>query len=323
MEHALLHLALAAVGAGATAPELVARLEQVGLRLTRGRATELLCALAYRDLVWKSSGRADRARFEPTDRGVARTSALETRLQVEAELADLERLRTQLLGVVGHELRTPLTAIRTAAGLLQDSRLQPNPEETRRLLSNIARSAERMQRLVSDVLDIARFRAGEVRLQLRAFDAAGLAERAVAAMSPVTLQKRQHLRLDATTRPLVYGDRQRLEQVLLKLLSNANRFAPPGAEIRLRVETSGNDVLWSVVDRGPGISAEDLPRLFERFFAADHPAPEQAAGPGLGLAISLAVARAHGGTIEVESSPGSGSTFRLRIPIDRDGSRSP
>jgi signal transduction histidine kinase len=239
---------------------------------------------------------------------------LAVRVAIETELANLERLRTQLLGVIGHELRTPLTAIRTSVGLLQDPGVRPSAAERDRLLASIARGAERIQVLVADVLDIARFRTGDVRLQLRVFDAAELVEGVSADMTAALAQKRQHLELEISERPQVYGDRTRLRQVLLKLLSNAHRFAPAGAAISVRLVTHGQNVIWSVADRGPGISAEDLPRLFERFFAADAPGFE-GGGAGLGLPISLAIAQAHGGTIEVDTAPGIGSTFSLCVPL--------
>ena len=309
----MLHVILATVASGATLAELIARLGQLDLRIGDERLRELLDALVARGLLQPVTS-ADAVGYVPTTAGLAQAAALEARVAIEIELADLERLRTQLLGVVGHELRTPLTAIRTSVGLLQDRVVRPNAAERGRLLASIAHGAERIQHLVADVLDIARFRAGDVRLQLRTFDAADLAESVTAAMAPALAQKRQHLGLEIAGRPMVYGDRTRLRQVLLKLLSNAHRFAPPGAAIGVRLTTRGEDVIWSVTDRGPGISAEDLPRLFERFFAADAPTLD-GSGAGLGLPISLAIAKAHGGTIEVETAPGVGSTFSLSVPM--------
>lgn len=300
------------MGPGATVSTLVGRLGRVGLRASKGRVRQLLSSLAASGLAQSRTHSDDS--FAATPAGLAQIAAAEARVAIEAELRELERLRTQLLGVVGHELRTPLTAIRTSVGLLQDPVVRPSATECERLLANIAAGAERMQQLVSDVLDIARFRSGDVRLQRRAFDAAELAERVSGAMRPTLAQKHQHLEIEIGARPLVYGDRARLRQVLLNLLGNAHRFAPPGAAIRMAVTAQGGDVVWSITDRGPGISAEDLPRLFQRFFADDLPGREPT-GAGLGLPIALAIARAHGGTIDVHSAPGVGSTFSLRVPF--------
>jgi signal transduction histidine kinase len=283
------------------------------VRIGDGRLQQLIEGLVERGLLQPVGNASPRA-YVATTAGLTRAAALEARVAIEAELADLERLRTELLGVVGHELRTPLTAIRTSVGLLQDPGVRPTPAERDRLLASIAQGAERIQHLVADVLDIARFRAGEVRLQMRTFDAAELAESVATAMAPGLAQKRQHLSVEITERPMVFGDRARLRQVLFKLLSNAHRFAPAGAAIGVRVTTRDEDVIWSVTDRGPGISAEDLPRLFERFFAAGAP-PLEGSGAGLGLPISLAIAEAHGGAIDVKTAPGLGSTFSLRVPL--------
>ncbi|MEX2046875.1 MAG: HAMP domain-containing sensor histidine kinase [Chloroflexota bacterium] len=301
-----------ALGSGATVSTLAARLGRMGLHTSEVRVRQLLDILAVRGLV-RSRPRDDDA-FSATTAGLTQIAAVDARVAIGDELAELERLRTQLLGVVGHELRTPLTSIRTSVGLLQDPVVRPSAAEHDRLLANIAAGAERIQHLVADVLDIARFRSGDVRLQLSAFDPAELAESARGAMTPALAQKGQHLTIEIGARPLVYGDRARLRQVLLKLLGNAHRFAPAGAAIRMTLTARGSDVVWSIADGGPGIPAEDLPRLFERFFAANGPGPARS-GAGLGLPISLAIARAHGGTIEVDSAPGVGSTFRLRVPI--------
>jgi signal transduction histidine kinase len=230
-------------------------------------------------------------------------------------LADLEQLRTDLLSTVAHELRTPLTAVRTAIGLLLDHSVQPAPDLREQLLQTISQSAERMQRLVTDVLDLTRARLGGMQLQLRRFDAVGLAGEVAAPLRPLLDSRQQTLELDLPAGPVwVYGDHRRLEQALTNLLSNAHKFSPDGGLIRLAVARRGQDVAWTVADRGVGIPAEDRPRLFERFFSAATDAAGHRAGTGLGLPLALAIAQAHGGTIDVESTPGQGSTFTLRVP---------
>jgi two-component system sensor histidine kinase BaeS len=112
----------------------------------------------------------------------------------------------------------------------------------------------------------------------------------------------------------VYADHRRLEQALTNLLSNAHKFSPNGSAINLIVAKQDAHVTWTVVDHGVGIAREDKPRLFERFFSAPTDAAGQHGGTGLGLPLVLAIAQAHGGTIDVESAPGQGSTFTLRVP---------
>lgn len=310
---AILTTALAFVGEGATAREIVLRLADEGVIVTVPRAAEMLAALAARGLVRVGSSYGTEHRYVTTSLGRRMGDAFGATAELHPRLEELERLRSDLFAAVAHELRTPLTAIRTSVGVLLDPALRPSVAERERLLQNIAHGADRMQRLVADVLDLARFRAGAVRLQLRPFDAAALADEVAATSRPLYAERAQHIAVDAPERPVeVYGDRRRLEQVLLNLLSNASKFSPDGAEIRLAIACADADVTWSVKDPGAGIREEDRPRLFERFFTTDRRTDR--GGAGLGLPISLAIAEAHGGTIEVESKPDHGSTFRLRVP---------
>jgi signal transduction histidine kinase len=230
-------------------------------------------------------------------------------------LAALERLRTDLLATVAHELRTPLTAVRTSIGILLDHSVDPEPELREQLLQSISQSAERMQRLVSDVLDLARSRLGGMPLQLRRFNAADLAREVAATLRPLLEDRRQKLELDLPAGPVwIYGDHRRLEQALTNLVSNAHKFSHAGGTIRVAVAGGGGEVTWTVADRGVGIAPDDRPRLFERFFSAPADTAGHRAGTGLGLPLALAIAQAHGGTIDVESALGRGSTFTLRVP---------
>jgi signal transduction histidine kinase len=313
-EHALSVLACTLIEAGATDAELADEFASMGIPVTRPRARALLEELARLGLARVSSQDGDTPRYITSVLGRNRVSAVASGPRLHVQLAELERLRNELISAVAHELRTPLTTIRTSVGLLQDQRARPSEAETERLFANIAASAERMQRLVVDVLDIARFRAGAVRLQLRQFDAAGLAQDVARLSDPMLSAKGQRLRVQSPAEPLpVYADRRRLEQVLVNLLSNASKFSPFGSAICLDVESRNHDVVWSVRDAGTGIKPTDRAHLFERFFTADRRSREHT-GTGLGLPISLAIAEAHRGTIEVETEVGHGSTFRLRVP---------
>jgi signal transduction histidine kinase len=112
----------------------------------------------------------------------------------------------------------------------------------------------------------------------------------------------------------VFGDRRQLERALLNLVSNAQKFSPDGAAVRLTLSEKGDDVAWAVSDQGPGIAADDIAHLFERFFTMPPDVASGQTGTGLGLPIARAIALAHGGGIEVESELGQGSTFTLRVP---------
>jgi signal transduction histidine kinase len=306
--------ALMLIGDGATPEQLAERFCSVEIA-RRPDGAAMLARLASLGLVRVASSEGGQARYVLTALGQQYANgALGGQAEVEAQLSALERLRTDLLSTIAHELRTPLTAVRTAVGLLRDSGVKPDAADRERMLETIARSAERMQRLVTDVLDLTRLRAGSFRLQARRFDAVILARDAGAAVASLLQARGQRLDLHLPDAPTwVYGDRRRLEQVLVNLLSNAHKFSPDGVAIGLAVAEDGDDVLWTVADRGRGIAPEDRARLFERFFTAA--SDSGGSGAGLGLPIALAIAQAHGGTIEVESEPGRGSSFVLRVPV--------
>jgi signal transduction histidine kinase len=313
-EHGALLLASSVLDRPMSASDVAEALGALGFVVEPARARELLVQLTELGLarVVATDG-DDIPRYVVSVLGRSRVAAIEAGAALQAQLGELEQLRTELISAVAHELRTPLTSIRTSVSLLQDTTVRPNADETRRLLANIAASAERMQRLVADVLDIARFRSGTVRLQLRTFDALSLAHDVAQACEPMFTARGQQLQVRGAAPLTVYADRRRIEQVLMNFLSNASRFSPRDSAVELAVSADRGDVLWSVADHGPGIPEADRPRLFERFFTTDRRSPDNS-GTGLGLPISLAIAQAHEGTVEVETELGRGSTFRLRVP---------
>jgi signal transduction histidine kinase len=281
----------------------------------RAGASALLSRLADLGLV-RIARPGGEARYFLTSLGQQHARAtLAGQPELMGGLAALEQLRTDLLSTVAHELRTPLTAVRTSIGLLLDRSVEPEPALHERLLQNISQSAERMQRLITDVLDLSRFRMGGMQLQLRRFNAGMLAHEVATPLRPLLESRQQTLELDIPAAPVwVYADHRRLEQALTNLVSNAHKFSPNASVIRLAVATDGTNVSWTVADRGVGIAPEDRPRLFERFFSAPTDAAGHRAGTGLGLPLALAVAQAHGGGIDVDSAVGQGSTFTLRVP---------
>lgn len=241
------------------------------------------------------------------------SASLAGRPDLAPGLKELERLRGDLLATIGHELRTPLTAVRTSVGLLLDPALDPSPDERQRLLITIGRSADRMQRLLEDLLDLARFRAGTVQLQRHRVDARAVARGALETIEPLVAGRGQRLVVSMPDAAVpIDADRGRLEQALLNLLSNAHKFGPPGSPIELRLDAASGKAWFEVRDEGPGISSDDQALLFERFFVGEG---DRSGGVGLGLPTALAIAQGHGGTIEVESAPNAGSRFRLVVPL--------
>jgi signal transduction histidine kinase len=317
-ENPLRLAALQLVGAGATSDELEQRFAMAGAALRAGLADQFLDELLTLGLARVGRNVDGVRHVVPTSLGEqARSRGISEETSVA--LADLESLRSELLSTIAHELRTPLTVVRTSAGLLADAESAPNEEQRETLVGTIVRSAERMQRLVGDILELSRYRSGAVRLQLRRFDACALARSVVSAVAPLASVRGHRFVIRGCGEELrfaVFGDHRRLEQALLNLVSNAQRFSPDGAEITVAFEGRDGVARWSVEDRGPGIPEADRGRLFERFFVGirDRVAPGE--GTGLGLPTALAIAQAHGGTIEVETQVGRGSTFTLAVPVD-------
>jgi len=312
---ALLASALAILPPSSTAAELEGRFAAAGATLRPGMAAGLLDRLADLGLVRVAQRTDHGARYVPTTLG-QRFMDAGVGGEAGVPLAELEDLRTDLLSTIAHELRTPLTSIRTSAGLLLDPSAEPTAEQRRALLEAIERNGERMQRLIGDILELSRFRSGSVNLQLRRFSATALADSAIAVVAPLAAKHGQRIErvLVGAAEHRVYGDHRRLEQALLNLISNAQRFSPSGGAIRVCVQERGPLTSWAVTDDGPGISGADQARLFERFFVGrgDRSGPRE--GVGLGLPTAMAIAQAHGGTIEVDSELGRGSTFTLTVP---------
>jgi signal transduction histidine kinase len=301
---------------GATVPEVCRRLDDVRLRASRQVVRDWMGELSDMGLVRVADQVGGEARYVRTTLGSRVAGAtLAGRPELLPTLEQLEELRGDLVSTIAHELRTPLTAVRTSVGLLLDPGLRPSPDERQRLLTTIGRSADRMQSLLTELLDLARFRAGRITLRRHALDARDLARDAAALIEPVAGLRDQELRVDLPPEPVpVRGDRRRLEQALLNLLSNAQKFGPPGTTVSVAVRARDGSARISVRDEGPGISHEDQVRLFERFFVGGG---DRSGGVGLGLPTALAIAQAHGGSIEVESTPGKGSTFALVLPLAR------
>lgn len=308
--------ALATVRPDAAAADVEERLSQAGATLEPGVADELLGELSRLGLVRVMRTDESGPRYVLTSLG---QQVLQDSLVIGEtdRLAELETLRTDLLSTIAHELRTPLTAVRTSVGLLLEPGNDPTEEQRHALLAAIERNAERMQRIVGDILDLTRFRAGSIRLQLRRFDPLELAREAQGSLAPLAGERGTSIDIDLRSEAApVFGDRPRLEQALVNLVSNAVQHSPRAGRVTITLHASSSETRWGVRDEGSGIPHEERPRLFERFFVGRNDEHRAHEGAGLGLPTALAIAQAHGGTIEVESHPGVGSTFTLVVPTD-------
>jgi signal transduction histidine kinase len=226
---------------------------------------------------------------------------------------EVDRMKSEFISTVSHELRTPLTSIKASMALL----LAENPgldEESTGLLEISKRNADRLVRLVNDILDVSKIEAGRLQLDLKEHEVGALCAEAVAGLDGFAQKVGVEVRLGIDDGlPRVHADSDRVVQVLTNLLSNALKFSPRGATVHLRAGRRGAAVLFEVRDSGPGIPVEFRDKLFTKFAQADRARREQE-GTGLGLAISRALVLAHGGEIWVESEPGKGAAFFFTLP---------
>ncbi len=233
----------------------------------------------------------------------------------EAALVDADRARRQLLADVTHELRTPLTAIRGYAETLALPAFAPASREGQRFVRIVDEEAQRLERLVNDLLDLARFDAGGAPFERAPVPVAALFTRLVERHGPTAAAAGVSLAtaIDADI-DTIPGDARRLEQVVQNLTANAIRHTPAGGHVRWQAARDGNLVVLGVTDTGEGIGAEHLPHVFDRFYKAD-PARAEGAGTGLGLSIVKAIVERHGGRVSVSSTRGAGATFEVRLPL--------
>ena len=237
------------------------------------------------------------------------------------QLLELERLKSQFLQLVSHELRTPLASIKASAEVLLSTAPADLPEAHLRLLRNVDRSSDRLSALIADLLDLVRLEGGRLELDRERLDPRRIAEEAVATVRPLAQGRGQKIRLNlgpdafGPDACVVDGDRRRLEQIVMNLLTNAVTYGPPGSSIWLTVNhEDGDRVRLEVRDDGPGIPVQEQPLVFERFYRGDGEATRRTVGTGLGLPIARALAELHGGSLELTSEPGRGCTFVLTLP---------
>ena len=226
---------------------------------------------------------------------------------------EVDRMKTEFISTVSHELRTPLTSIKASMALLLDGETELDGE-TAELVQVSKRNADRLVRLVNDILDVSKIEAGRLQLDLQEHEVARLCAEAVAGIDGFAKKVGVVVRTSlAPGLPRLRADWDRVVQVLTNLLSNALKFSPGGSEVDLVVSSRDAGVLFAVRDRGPGIPADFRDKLFTKFAQSDRAKREQE-GTGLGLAISRALVLAHGGEIWVESEPGHGASFFFTLP---------
>lgn len=241
---------------------------------------------------------------------------LHERERLLAREREAVQMRDQFLSIASHELKTPLTALLTNAQLLErrTEREGQASDASRRSVTTIVRQTHRMRMLIDAMLDISRIASGQLDVERERVDLAALARGVV---GEVAASADHHaIAYDGPATPVdVVGDRMRLEEVLLNLLHNAVKYSPEGGAVMLELRNDDRDIYVMVRDKGIGIPAEDVPRLFERFYRATNAQTSRIDGMGIGLSVVRDVVALHGGEVTVESMEGQGTTFTIRMPL--------
>jgi signal transduction histidine kinase len=235
--------------------------------------------------------------------------------QQNARLQEVDRLKDEFVGLVSHELRTPLTSITGYVELMQDDETESLTEEQAEFLGIVLRNARRLLRLVNDLLFAARLEGGGLDLTLAKVDLTDILVQSVDSARPRAADRGVTLTLEEEGPMVVLGEADRLGQLLDNLVSNALKFTLRDGSVDVQLARKNGFAQLRVADSGVGIAKAEIDHLFERFYRASTAINSQMPGTGLGLYISKAIVEAHGGTIEVESDVGGGTTFQVELPL--------
>lgn len=302
-----------APGRGGAVSRFANRVHVVPLGTPERRLGALLVVRANRERLSVGDGRV------LAGLGAQLTVALERRRlrQLATEREVLQRadlVKTALLGAVSHDLRTPLAAIIASAGSLRQREVEWTAGERDAFARDIEQAARRLSRIVTNLLDLSRIEAGSLRPDRGWYDLGALVDDVVGRLRGA-MPAREMLVAVPEALPPVFLDYVEIDQVLSNLIENAARYSPAGTPLEIDVEVAGDTVSVSVSDRGPGLPAEAMGRLFDPFYrVVTRRGPS---GTGLGLAVARGLVEAHGGAISVENRPGGGARFTFTLPADR------
>ena len=249
--------------------------------------------------------------LEDKAEALERTAGSEGAARATAEAAIATR--DEFLAIVSHDLRNPLGAIVTGVSVLQRTTIGGTEGESiHKLAEVILRSADRMKRLIADLLDIAQIQAGNLAVEQKPHDVEGIVREGLEMLRPLATQMDLQLEGIASAGLQVHCDRGRVLQIFSNLVDNALKFTPKGGSIFIEAQGAGHEARFFVRDTGRGISDEELPRIFDRFWQAQR---NKHAGIGMGLSIVKGLVEAHGGRLWVESKLGAGTTFFFTLPL--------
>lgn len=245
--------------------------------------------------------------------------------EANAQLSRAARLKDEFLAAMSHELRTPLNGILGFTQALQESIYGELAERQRDSIRSIEESSRHLLALINDILDLSKIEAGKLTLELEDVDVEMAAQSSLRVVRELAVRKRIRLNLGVHTEvEFVRVDQRRLKQILVNLLSNAVKFTPEGGSVGIEVASHPSEpaIVFDVVDSGIGIAPADVPKLFQAFVQVDSRLARRYEGTGLGLALVKRLAEMHGGTVAVQSEPGQGSRFSVKLPIGEVEQRS-
>jgi two-component system, OmpR family, sensor histidine kinase VicK len=267
------------------------------------------------EFFWRSDGASIPVEYTASPLIVdKRVTGMVVAFQDISERRRLDKMKDEFISTVSHELRTPLTSLRASLGLLSSGALEKRQDKQRQMVEMAIVNCDRLVRLVNDILDFDKIEKGNLPLRRVPVDAVELLRRAADIAQMAASNARLRLRLEAVP-ALVMADEDRMLQVLNELVNNAIKFSPPETMIRLSAQPAGeSQVCFVVEDQGPGIAAEKIEHIFNRFQQGDSSDTRALGGTGLGLALCRSIVEQHGGRIWVESVLGSGSRFLFTLP---------
>jgi two-component system, OmpR family, phosphate regulon sensor histidine kinase PhoR len=268
---------------------------------------------ASHSVTWEFQNTANKRWYLCIDKAIPWIDGHLVRMEVAIDVTERklhEQFREQYVGLISHDLRTPISTIGMSAAVLKIMLERSGVAGAARPLETISRNAKRLSGMVEDLLETTRLESGRLQLHLSSFDLAQLLATVTGEMGAAASHA---VRCDTVPGTRVRADAGRIERVLQNLIGNALRYSPPGTPVTVRLEANAAEATVTVADVGPGISADDSARLFQRFYRAIGTSAE---GIGLGLYNSRLIIEHHGGRIWVNSVPGSGSTFGFTLPLE-------
>jgi len=230
-----------------------------------------------------------------------------------SERKELEKRKDEFISMASHELKTPLTSLKGFLGLLQRRLTTQGDEQALHYIARMDAQVNRLTKLINDLLDLSKMQTGQLDYREERFEVDALVQEIVENVQGTT--QTHHLLLEGQIGAEVFGDRDRIGQVLMNLLNNAIKYSPQADTVLVRVAKDQNKALVSVQDFGIGIAKEHQHKIFERFYQVTDPEEKTYPGLGIGLYISYQIVKRHGGRMWVESKKGEGAAFQFTLPL--------